>query len=1186
MTKNQFKRGSFTRSIKLVILSLILLVSFSVESYATHFRYGNISWSRGQNDTIIFQISQSWRRSFYGAPTVGSVVATTIFQYGDGATTTLNITVTAVNTTEDWFNGIAMLKHKYATNGTYSAGYNDCCRISTLLNGNNDQSFINRVDVQVGNLNNSPISTVPSFVNFNVNTLNTFQIPGFDPDGHTISYSITSTALSGLPQTTPTAGTVLTLSSTGLINWTPNASGLYALNVTITDQLGASTVVDFLIRVGVFTSVPPTFDYAVTPANNFVYSVQPGTPINFSVKADDTDPLSQVTLLASGLPVGVTFTPSLPTNGNPVTTNFSFTPTNANIGNYAIVFTATDNNNLQAFTTVYISVNTNPVFDVPPTLPNNSEECLMTGTPYVTPIQASNALSAVNVSLVSMTGLPAGATMVPSLPTAPAMVASSDLTWTPVPSEWGFYTGVWTATDANSMSTNHTISFIINTSPVFTSAMPSSSATVGSLYAHTFTGTDANLPYGDDLELNAVGYPSWLTFTDNGNGNASLSGTPGAGDVGTYTFPVYLEDFYHHCGNAVFQMVTITVSNCNQVVNEVQTACGNYTWPANNMTYTASGTYTFVSSGGVSGMYASNGGANANATDGGAIMTTDMTNANSTVIGTPVPGDGITGIDFMTNGDMYGFVSTGDLIQINPATGAVITNVGPVTLNGNPIILTDMAIDPTTDEIYGTTGPSGPLSNQLVKVDASTAVATYIGQPVAAGSFLAITFDAQGTLYGLRTNSASDLLTIDKTNGSILSNTVLSITIGAVGLGMDKATNTIYASECCTTQGNQLYSILPNGTTTFIGLFGGNRRVQDLAVLNSSGCPTTYNLDLTINPLPSVSVTDIYSCPGVPIPLNGMPSGGFWNLSNPYFGSSTGFTYYYTDANGCTNAASGNIIVGQAQIVNVTVTNITGISASVNYQGVNGIGWYDLRWRPIGSSTWITGTNYNFTTKLLTNLIPNTAYEVQVRGYCSVTSPAGPWTTASFSTNNLCSVPTGLFANNISAATAKLNWNAVPGVAFYTIRWKPVSGSTWTSATSTVPSKVISGLTASTAYEFQVRSHCGSSAGAFSASSNFTTAATKGGAGVVYTEVGGMDLKVYPNPTNGEFNVEFTIDRDGEASIKLLDLSGRVVKQVQTVVSEGINLVTLNIAELTTGMYQIQVENEGSLKSVSKILKN
>ncbi|MBL7771808.1 MAG: fibronectin type III domain-containing protein [Chitinophagaceae bacterium] len=948
----QHRRGGFTRFIKPILFSFILLFGLQFTSQASHFRYHSVSWSMGTNDTVIFQMTQSWRWSAFGNPAMGSVVPISSITFGDGSFSSFSILITSINPSEDWFTGVTTLKHKYPANGTYIFQYSDCCRIGGLLDGNSGLSEIMRTSVTVGGnpQNNSPVSNVPAIVNMQLNTPNTFAIPGFDPDGDALTFSITPTSESALNTSTPPG---LTLSPAGVINWTPTVAGLSAFSVKITDSKGDFTTVDFLLRSSTLTSNPPTYDYSVTPVNNFVYSVNPGTPINFNVKADDVDAGSQVVLSASGVPSGAVFTPSLPTSpANPATTSFSWTPTLSDFGSYVIAFTATDNNSQQAITNVVINVNTNPVFNYPPTPPNGTGFCLMTGVPFSQLVEASNLLSAVDVSITSMTGLPPTATTSPSLPTTPASIAQTTLNWTPSPSEWGPHTVTFNCIDANSKTASTSFNLLVNSSPYFTSAAAPNSANIGVTYSHLFTADDPNLPYGDDLEFVAIGLPSWLTFTDNGNGTATLTGTPSALDAGTYTFDIHLEDFYHHCGPSVEETVTITVqSNCNTTGTDNVTNCGSYTW-ANGTTYTQSGTYTHV----------------------------------------------------------------------------------------------------------------------------------------------------------------------------------------------------------FTTQSN---------------------------------CDSTVTLNLTINSLPNVSVSDIYSCPGVPIQLNGMPAGGFWNISNPYFGNSMPFTYYFTDANGCTGSATGNIVVGQPQIVNVSVTNITGISASVTYQGVNGIGWYDLRWRPVGSSTWTTGTNYNFTTKLLTNLIPNTNYEVQVRGFCTVTSPAGPWTTTTFSTNNLCSVPTGLFANNVAGNSAKLNWTAVPGVAFYTVRWKAVSASTWSSATSTIPSKVVTGLTTNTNYEFQVRSHCGSSAGAYSASSTFTTASSKTNASsVVYNEVGGMDLKVYPNPTSGEFTIEFKADRDGEATIKVLDLSGRVVKQIQTVVTDDVNVVSLNISELTSGMYQIQVENEGSLKTVSKILKN
>ncbi|MDT0557893.1 DUF5011 domain-containing protein [Ichthyenterobacterium sp. W332] len=84
-------------------------------------------------------------------------------------------------------------------------------------------------------------------------------------------------------------------------------------------------------------------------------------------------------------------------------------------------------------------------------------------------------------------------------------------------------------------------------------------------------------------------------------------------------------------------------------------------------------------------------------------------------------------------------------------------------------------------------------------------------------------------------------------------------------------------------------------------------------------------------------------------------------------------------------------------------------------------------------------------------------------------------------------VPTGLAASNVSTTTATLSWDAVPG-ATYDLRYREVGTSTWTTNTVTGISSGLSGLTALTDYEAQVRSKCsGGSNSAYSNSVNFTT---------------------------------------------------------------------------------------------------
>jgi hypothetical protein len=83
-------------------------------------------------------------------------------------------------------------------------------------------------------------------------------------------------------------------------------------------------------------------------------------------------------------------------------------------------------------------------------------------------------------------------------------------------------------------------------------------------------------------------------------------------------------------------------------------------------------------------------------------------------------------------------------------------------------------------------------------------------------------------------------------------------------------------------------------------------------------------------------------------------------------------------------------------------------------------------------------------------------------------------------------VPTGLAASSVTSSSAILNWNAVPG-ASYDVQYRVVGAATWTVVAAASNTFSLSGLSASTAYEAQVRSKCASANSAFSASVNFTT---------------------------------------------------------------------------------------------------
>lgn len=78
----------------------------------------------------------------------------------------------------------------------------------------------------------------------------------------------------------------------------------------------------------------------------------------------------------------------------------------------------------------------------------------------------------------------------------------------------------------------------VNEAPIFTSS-PVTNIEANQPYTYTVTTSD---PENDPLTLSASTLPSWLTFVDNGDGTAAVSGTPTPADLGLHTFTLTATD--------------------------------------------------------------------------------------------------------------------------------------------------------------------------------------------------------------------------------------------------------------------------------------------------------------------------------------------------------------------------------------------------------------------------------------------------------------------------------------------------------------------------------------------------------------------------------------------------------------------------------------------------------------------
>lgn len=92
-----------------------------------------------------------------------------------------------------------------------------------------------------------------------------------------------------------------------------------------------------------------------------------------------------------------------------------------------------------------------------------------------------------------------------------------------------------------------------------------------------------------------------------------------------------------------------------------------------------------------------------------------------------------------------------------------------------------------------------------------------------------------------------------------------------------------------------------------------------------------------------------------------------------------------------------------------------------------------------------------------------------------------------------CNAPAGLVAGSLTTTSASLTWGVATGASSYSLQWKLTSGTTWTTVTGlTTTSFSLTGLTAGTAYQFQVMTVCNGGSSAYSTAAGFTTTATSG----------------------------------------------------------------------------------------------
>ena len=354
------------------------------------------------------------------------------------------------------------------------------------------------------------------------------------------------------------------------------------------------------------------------------------------------------------------------------------------------------------------------------------------------------------------------------------------------------------------------------------------------------------------------------------------------------------------------------------------------------------------------------------------------------------------------------------------------------------------------------------------------------------------------------------------------------------------------------------------GTYSGVGVAGGSfnpalagvgTHTITYSYTNGNGCQNFATKTIVVNPLPTVTLSNINPiCVDAQVfPLNGgAPVGGTYsgvgvaggNFDPAVAGAGTHtVTYTFTNGNSCQNSATNTIVVNPLPVVGLTNQNTVCVDAASftltggtpiggGYSG-NGVvfGNFDAATAGVGTHT-ITYTYFDGNG--CSNSASNTI----------VVNPL-PTVTLSFTLAPVCvDVLPYALAGGIPAG------GTYSGVGVAAGNFSPVVAG--------VGTHVIS-------YTYADANGCQDIA-----TNNIIVDACTG----ISENTDITQLSVFPNPTNGMFTVDLTINSEQQIELELLNTLGDVVKVENYNLQKGNSKISVSIKNLSKGMYYVKTQTE------------
>ena len=739
---------------------------------------GNYALTLTANNGVGTAATQSFTLKVNQAPAITSANNAT-FTVGTAGTFTVTSTGTPASTVSETGalpSGITFVNNGNGTatlSGTPATGTNGTYSLTLIANNGVGAPANQPFTLTVNIAQSAPAITSANNATFTVGTAGTFTVTSTGTPASTVSE--TGALPSGITFVNNGNGTA-TLSGTPAAG----TGGNYALTLTANNGVGTAATQSFTLKVN---QAP-----AITSANNATFTV--GTAGTFSVTSTGT-PASTVSETGA-LPSGITFV----NNGNGTAT-LSGTPATGTNGTYSLTLIANNGVGAPANQPFTLTVN---IAQSAPAITSANNATFTVGTAGTFTVTSTGTPA----STVSETGaLPSGITFVNN------GNGTATLSGTPAAGTGGNYALTLTANNGVGTAATQSFTLKVNQAPAITSAN-NATFTVGT--AGTFTVTSTGIPASTVSETGAL--PSGITFVNNGNGTATLSGTPAAGTGGNYALTLTANN---GVGTAATQSFTLKVNQAPAITS------------ANNATFTVgtAGTFTVTSTGTPASTVSETG-----ALPSG-ITFVNNGNGTATLSGTPATGtNGTYSLTLIANNGVGAPANQPFTLTVNIAQSApAITSANNATFTvGTAGTFTVTS----TGTPASTVSETGALPSGITFVNNGNGTATLSGTPAAGtGGNYALTLTANNGVGTAATQSFT--LKVNQAPAITSANNA-TFTVGTAGTFTVTSTGTP-ASTISET------GALPSGIT-FVNNGNGTATLSGTPASGSAGA---YVLTLTAN---------------------------------------------------------------------------------------------------------------------------------------------------------------------------------------------------------------------------------------------------------------------------------------------------------------------------------------------------